>query len=228
MAVDTPVLERVIIDAEKKCSVPSRMDFVAEEEHNARIKDTYARLINPENKIEDVFKRAQVEARVIEERPAVRRSITGNHPYVVENARADADIFRADSAINVQRAQIAKVKAAEVAVAAPADEENEDLRPTPTTIQYQTIGMTGVKKADTAEKKAFVFGKKEKIIVAVFVAVVIALITLVLVNATIISNLNAEISRVQDGITTVRGAIAGVNSSVGEMVDEIISNVVNH
>ena len=57
MAVDTPVLERITSDEAKKCSVPSRMDIMAEEEHNARIRDTYARLINPENKIEDVFNR---------------------------------------------------------------------------------------------------------------------------------------------------------------------------
>lgn len=236
MAVDTPVLERITQDEEKKYSVPSRMDVMAEEEHNARIKDTYARLINPANKIEDVFNRTEEKASaaaaqpVVQPAPAqqVRRSITGNHPYVVENARAKADIFRADSAVNVQRAQIAQVKTAEVAVAAPAEEESEDLRPTPTTIQYQTIGMAGVKNTEKTEKKGFVFGKREKIIVAVFVAVVIALLTLVIVNATIISNLNAEISQVQDSIVTVRGAIAGVNSSVGGIVDELISNGLNH
>ena len=231
MAVDTPVLERITNDEERKCSVPSRMDFMAEEEHNARIRDTYARLINPENKIEDVFNRTEEKASepavkpVMQSAPApVRRSITGAHPYVVENARADAAIFRADSAINAQRAQIAEAKA-EVAVATPAEEESEDLRPTPTTIQYQTIGMKSVRKvAAASESKAFVFGKREKIIVAVFVAVVVALIALVIVNATIISNLNAEISHVQDSITTVSGAIKGVSSSVTEMVEEIVAS----
>ena len=235
MAVDTPELERITHDEGRKCSIPSRMEVMAEEEHNARIRDTYARLINPENKIEDVFKRTEEKANtaaaqpVMQSAPAqVRRSITGNHPYIVENARAKADIFRADSAINAQRAQITEVAAAEVAVATPAEEESEDLRPTPTTIQYQTIGMAGVKKVAATDKKAFVFGKREKIIVAVFVAVVIALLTLVIVNATIISNLNAEISHVQDSIITVRGAIAGVNSTVGELVEEIVTNGVNH
>lgn len=232
MAVDTPVLERITQDAEKKCSVPSRMDVMAEEEHNARIRDTYARLINPENKIEDVFKRTEEKATataapVMQSAPAqVKRSITGNHPYVVENARANADVFRADSAINAQRAKTAEIKP--VAAVAVEAEEDEDLRPTPTTIQYQTIGMTAVKNAQPTQKKAFVFGKREKIIVAVFVAVVIALLTLVIVNATIISSLNAEISHVQDSIITVRGAIAGVNSSVGEIVEEIVANGVNH
>ncbi|MDE6850214.1 MAG: hypothetical protein K2J54_02690 [Clostridia bacterium] len=236
MAVDTPVLERVTFDEEKKCAVPSRMDFMAEEEHNARIRDTYARLINPESKIEDVFNRTEEKSSEITAQPVMQsapaqtvgRSVEENHPYIVENARADAAIFRADSAINARIGQVAEIQTAEVAVATPTEEENEDLRPTSTTIQYQTIGVASVKKESETEKKSFVFGKREKIIVAVFVAVVIALITLVIVNATIISNLNAEISTVQNSITTVSGAIKGVNSSVSDMVEEIVLGGLNN
>ncbi|MCM1437932.1 MAG: hypothetical protein NC131_01800 [Roseburia sp.] len=236
MAVDTPVLERIAIDTEKKCAVPSRMDIMAEEEHNARIRDTYARLINPENKIEDVFNRAKeevkpevkAEAEVEEVKPVVRRSIAGNHPYVVENARADAAIFRADSAVNAKKAQETDISATAVTAVAPAEEEDEDLRPTSTTIQYQTIGVAGVKKSVKNEKKGFVFGKREKIIVAVFVAVVVALIALVIVNATIINNLNAEISTVENSIKSVGMAIKGVNTSVGEMVEEIMIGSLNN
>lgn len=226
MAVDTPVLERVTNKEERKCAVPSRMDYMAEEEHNARIKDTYAKLINPENKIEDVFKRAQAETPVVEEKPVVRRSITGGHAYKVESARTNADVFRADSAINAKKQEIAQMQTAETTVA--AEEESEDLRPTPTTIQYQTIGKTGVKRAEATQRKGFVFGKREKIIVAVFVAVVVALLTLVIINATVISNLNAEIASVQNSITTVRGAIAGVNNSIGEIIGEILESGINH
>lgn len=224
MAVDTPVLERVTVKEERKCAVPSRMDYMAEEEHNARIKDTYAKLINPENKIEDVFKRAQAVAPVVEEQPVVRRSITGGHAYKVESARTNAAVFRADSAVNAKKETVAEVKAVAVA----AEEESEDLRPTPTTIQYQTIGKAGVKRAEATQKKGFVFGKREKIILAVFVAVVVALLTLVVINATVISNLNAEIASVQNSITTVRGAIAGVNNSIGEIIGEILESGINH
>ncbi|MDE6691113.1 MAG: hypothetical protein K2K04_04000 [Clostridia bacterium] len=235
MAVDTPVLERITVDEERKYSVPSRLEILAEEEHNARIKDNYARLINPEYKIEDVFNRAEEKASapvaepVMQSAPAqVRRSITGGHPYKVENARADAAIFRADSAINAQRAQVAEVNT--VAAVAPAEEENEDLRPTPTTIQYQTIGVKNEENttAATTKKHGFVLGKREKIIIAVFVAVVVALITVVLINASIISNLNAEISSVQESITTVKGAIAGVNSTVSGIVEDIMSSGINN
>ncbi len=223
MAVDTPVLERVTVEEKRKYSAPSRFDVMAEEEHNARIKEHYAKLINPKNKVEDVLGSAEVKASAPVATPApVKRSITGGHPYKVENARADAAIFRADSAINAQRAQVADTT---VAAAAPAEEENEDLRPTPTTIQYQTIGVKNTEEAAEATKtNSFVFGKREKIIVAVFVAIVIALVAIVIVNATIISNLNAEISTVQESITTVKGAIAGVNSSVNGIVEEIITN----
>ena len=62
MAVDTPVLERPTTNERlRECAVPSRIDFMAEEGHNARIRDTYKRLINPDNKIEDVFGRVQAE-----------------------------------------------------------------------------------------------------------------------------------------------------------------------
>ena len=191
---------------------------MAEEEHNARIRDTYARLINPENKIEDVFNRVHKEENVVVE-PEVHTAPVASRPYMVENARADAAIFRADSAINAKR--VATVEAV-----APAEEESEDLRPTPTTIQYQTIA----RKEEQTEvetptrKKSHVFGKREKIIVAIFIAVVVALVTLVIVNSAIISNLNADIAQVQDSITTVRGAIAGVNSAVEEIIHTGISH----
>lgn len=234
MAVDTPVLDRITVDEKRKYSVPSRMEILAEEEHNARIKDNYARLINPEYKIEDVFKRAEEKASAPVAEPVkqsahaqVRRSITGGHPYKVENARADAAIFRADSAINAQQAQVTAIKP--VTAVAPSEEENEDLRPTPTTIQYQTIGVKKEENTTAANKKsAFVLGKREKIIIAVFVAVVVALITVVLINASIISNLNAEISTVQESITTVKGAIAGVNSTVSGIVEDIMSSGINN
>lgn len=222
MAVDSPVLERISGETKERiCAVPSRLDFMAEEEHNARIRDTYARLINPENKIEDVFNRAQQEESVAVEQHETHTANSAFRPYVVENARADAAIFRADSAINARRVEVEQDYTT-VAVA-PAEEENEDLRPTPTTIQYQTIGKQE-EQTKATEKKSFTFGKREKIIVAVFVAVVIALVTLVIVNSAIISNLNADIAQVQNSITTVRGAIAGVNSTVEEIIFSGISH----
>lgn len=232
MAVDTPELERITNDSVPGiCAVPSRLDVLAEEEHNARIKDRYRKLINPENKIEDVLPAAYVQTSVYDQ-PAVQpvmRSFAQpepvlSRPYQVENARASADIFRADSAINRMMAESAMEQ--QITDVAPAEEESEDLRPTPTTIQYQTIDAADEQKkvSFATDKRSHMFGKREKIIVAVFVAIVVALFVLVVVNASVIANLNADIAQVQDSITTVRGALAGVNSTV----EEIIHNAIGH
>ena len=217
MAVDTPVLER-----NTNVKVPSRMNFMEAEEHNARIRATYARLINPESKIEDVFRHTarEEDTAVVEDVAAEPveevTPVVEAKPYRVENARADSMIFRADSAINMR----AETVQSEVVAAAPQEEENEDLMPTPTTIQYQTLGQQSEKQVASAKQKqrAHVFGKREKIIVAVFVAVVVALIALVLINSAVIANLNAEIAHVQDSITTVRGALAGVNGEIESII----------
>ena len=234
MAVDTPVLERPT-EEERTYSVPSRMQVLAEEEHNARIRDTYRKLINPNSKIEDVFARAEKRENVDAAGQTAFETPVEQRLYTVESARVSSDIFRADSAIN---ARVAEPEAEEVygetadyaeveeTVAEVAGEEDEELRPSAATMQYRTVDQKQEKKTlfSSLTKKDFVFGKKEKIIVAVFVAVVVALIALVIINSTIISNLNAEIAQVQEGITTVRGAIAGVNSTFDEIINSSISH----
>lgn len=213
MAVDTPVLERnTSVKNSESFAVPTRRDYMAEDEHNARIRDTYARLINPNNRIEDVFvaNRAPERDETVAE-PVVQR------PYLVENARADAAIFRADSAINSKSFEdVSEVESNQIV---DYEEEDEDLRPTPTTIQYQTIGKKAqAVVSSTTDKRLFSLGKKEKIILAVVVAVIVALIALVIVNSAVISRLNADIAAVQNSITTVRGALAGVNSTMEEII----------
>lgn len=223
MAVDTPVLERPTQEKLKEYSVPSRFDVAAEAEHNARIKDTYARLINPENRIEDILNRAKKTVVVQDE---TEQAVESSRPYLVENARADADIFRAGSAINSRAKQAAAAEFAQSVREVDMDDEDEELRPTPTTIQYQTIGKRAEAEQVEAVKStnAFTFGKKEKLILAIVVAVVVALVALIIINSTVIRSLNADIAQVQDSITTVRGALAGVNSTV----EEIINNAIGH
>lgn len=229
MAVETPVLERVTTEKHvKECAVPSRMEFLEEEEHNARIRDTYARLINPDSKIEDVFSRTlkeQYASKAAEEvKPGQKAEPQAQ--YRVENARANSALFRADSAINAKKEEVVEVPAKPIAVAkaATVEEDDEDLRPTPTTIQYQTVGKQGVQQrvSSTSESKKHMLCKREKIIIAVFVAVVVALLVLVVVNSAIISNLNSDIATVQNGITTVRGALAGVNGEIEEIINNYL------
>jgi hypothetical protein len=57
MSVATPVLERKVSANENGAPQTTNKSttFTQEELHNSRIKDNYARLINPDYKIEDVF-----------------------------------------------------------------------------------------------------------------------------------------------------------------------------
>jgi hypothetical protein len=216
MAIATPVLERKVNEttdsAQDKTAYKSTY-MTAEEMHNARIKDNYARLINPDNKLEDLF--ASAAATEVKEEQTVAEVEKENKaiytPYLVQNARADADIFRADSAVNKRVNQAVSYEADE--------EENEDLCPTKTTIQYRTAGEMN-KKEDATQKEqkhASVLGKKEKIIIATFVSIVVALFVLVIINSAIIANFNSDIAAIQSGIVTVKGVVNGGATSEGAL-----------
>jgi len=222
MAAETPVLEHKPMEKFRTQfrATQAYMDCLEEEEiHNARIRDNYARLINPECKVEDIV--AAMPSEDYTEEASDKVAAIEAQPYRVENARADSILFRADSAINKT---VSKVENDSVVDQYDAEEENEDLRPTPTTIQYQTIGRADAQSQikSSADRREHILGKKEKIIIAVFVGVVLALLTLVIINSSIIAGLNADISTVQSEITTVRGALAGVNASVSEIVPETV------
>jgi cell division protein FtsL len=219
MAVTTPILEREVKLTDNGIQQKSTNSTQAtyEELHNARIRDNYARLINPNFKIEDLFAEPSVEEVKAPEKAAVVTEQVAQpaaKPYLVENARADAAIFRADSAVNRKVSNVAPA-----ATTQSEEEENEDLRPTGTTIQYQTIKNSGkvTVQDNKSESKDFVFGKREKIIVAVFISVVVALFALVIINSAIIANLNNDISAIQNSLTTVRGALAGVNGEIATL-----------
>ena len=149
--------------------------------------------------------------------------------YVVKNARADADIFRADSPVN-RAAQASAPTPAQACSAArtmaavqeaPAEEENEDLRPTPTTIQYQTISADGtaivgrramqegevVRPRDRSEKaERLNLSKRDKVIIGVIVGLILAVFVLIIVNSAIISGLNSDISQLEGMAESARTA----------------------
>lgn len=204
MAVDTPVLER---------KVSLRSYELAEEEHNARIRENYARLINPDNKIEDVFNRSQARAAETLSQPVQ----TVQTPYLVENARATSDLFRADSPINAVAAETMYAD----------EEDNEDLRPTLTTIQYQTIGKNAAENKinSVTDSRKKMFGKKEKIVIAIIATVIVALLALVIINSAVIANLEMGISKLQDGLSVMKGSLAGIDSDVEKiLIKEIIES----
>ena len=180
MAIATPVLERkvntkVTVPGEKQSYGYTRM--TEDEIHNARIKDNFARLINPNAKVGDLFENPVEEQKQVA--PVISNKI---------------------------------------------EEETEDERPTLTTIQYKTID-----KAENKEKavKAESVGlsKKERIIIAAFVGIMVMLFALIIINAAIISGLNADVSALQNTLQSVQGNFEVVNSQVIEAGSA--ENVVN-
>lgn len=226
MAIASPVLERKVTASPEDAQQAQKAEYTSttmseEEIHNARIRDNYARLINPDYKISDLFNQQEATAQP-EVKPLVDVNVnTANvarqaRPYLVENARADAAIFRADSQINRRISDY-------IPESAKADEEedNEDLRPTKTTIQYKTMLDSANKKKDikiNQKSEDHVLAKKEKIIIATFISVVVALFTLVIINSIVIANLNADIAAVEDKLVAVRGALANVSETINNSV----------
>lgn len=209
MAVLAPVLERKINTESDVTAERSRNIFMSsnnyapapersrnalpndDASHNSRIKANYERLINPESTVKDVFNNEPVQSKGVEEPVAEQK------PFWVENARADSDLFRVDSIINNRQAE----KYADAEPATEQDEEeNEDLRPSEETFKYRTIAETKVVVNDKVNKKqasASRFSKRDKIIMAVAIVVIIALFALVIINSAVLSNLNSEVSNLQ-------------------------------
>lgn len=189
--------------------------MTADEKHNSAISSIYAKLINPENSIRDILGKEQ---NIEEEQNAEYKedfaeeqyetSVAADPVYRVDNARANSDIFRADSIVNK------KVIDIPVASEQTDEDEDEDLRPTPTTIQYKTTGEAKVSEegkiqTKTISKKAGLT-KNDKIIIAVAVAVIVALFVLIIVNSAIITNLNSEVSVLRISLAQTESTYAEV------------------
>ena len=178
------------------------------------------------------------------ESPAYAPAHSAAQPvYVVKNARANADIFRADSPVNrpaqayastpAQVYEAARAMAAANAAPATEEEENEDLRPTPTTIQYQTIGADGTviinsaartmqegeiaRPAEREEPAKISLTKRDKVIIGVIVRLILAVFVLIIVNSAIISGLNSEIGAYEGMVSDVQSQYAAVAEDLEEL-----------
>ena len=219
MAVAAPVLERIV--EEEQISAPVRVapSMTADELHNSQMRENLAKILNPEAKMSDFSfnspKAAAAEPVVFAE-PAIEEMAAPAQPYLVQNARADADIFRADSIFN-------RVAAAPVVDEVEIEEEeNEDLRPTPTTIQYKTAGHKTVEEgkiANTSAEKRVGLTKKQKIVIAVVVSVIITLLALIIVNSAIITNLNNDLSSLQSHLSSVKTAANNINNQISDLLE---------
>lgn len=249
MAIAIPVLERAADSTEKeKVYVETKK---MEADHNARISDNYAKLINPTTCLDDALGRSvakPVPSDILNYKLPVAESATStaSRPYLVENARATADIFRADSAVNARPAvesalsqavanpQQAFRPNAVVQPVAPAplmtaqmveEDESEDLRPTQTTIQYKTsaapMNDEEGKIENIGAEKHFTISKKEKILVGVIITVIVALFTLIIVNSIIISGLNKDIENIQSSLDNVSVRYTEVDEQINQYIENI-------
>lgn len=197
MAV-TPVLERKINTEESVTAEVSRTTTMSADEcHNSRIKVNYAKLINPDTTIGDVIPKEPVRQQQVIEPVRIQK------PFLVEDARANSPIFRADSEINNRQAEVAQEE----------EEENEDLRPTAETIRHKSIAGTKLvidDKISNKQSKVSKMKKRDKVLLAVALLVIVALFVLVIINSAVLSNLNSEISNLQSNLETVKDNYAEV------------------
>lgn len=221
MAVATPILERKT-EEERRESYGYTSQMTADELHNSRISNIYAKLINPDSKMSD-FKPAEEQPQVpVQEEAPVQNYSAQVAPaegiYLVENARADADIFRADSAINM-RAEAQQMSSEPVMQASPSDEENEDLLPSRTTMQYSTEAKKETEEGSISNRSAVKrvsLSKRDKVIIAVVVSVIIALFVLIIVNSAIISSVNSDLGSLHSSLNTARSSYESVLNEVSE------------
>lgn len=193
------VLDKKINDEEK------------EKLHNSQISEQYKKLIDPESTLLELLAKSAPIDYEEEYRIATKREVREpvrkeEKVYRVENARADAEIFRADSFVNSR----AKATQAEETYLA-EEEDNEDLRPTQTTIAYRTSDKSTAEKGKIETKpKKTILTKRDKIIIAVAFTVIVALFVLIIVNSAIISSLNGEVSTLQTTLTQAQATFGEV------------------
>ena len=221
MAVAAPVLERRA-NTEEEFDLREKLNTAVmtdDERHNSQISEKYAKLINPECKLSDII----VKETAIEDKPEIIQ-----RPYLVKNARADAEIFRADSVIN-RRLDAPADPAEHIIMSVETDEEeSEDLRPTQTTIQYKTSGVkTTVDEGKIATKNTEKRGltKKDKIILVTVVSIIVALFVLIIVNSAVISNIGKDISYLQSSLASAKTAYANVNSEMQSYLNNLPETV---
>ncbi len=144
-------------------------------------------------------------------------------PYLVTNARADSDLFRADSPINQHRPVVAEAPAGKV-----EEDENEDLRPTMTTIQYKNITESDkreIRAMANEQRNKHVLERRDKIIIATFVSIVVALFVLVIVNSAVIAGLNGELSTIQTNLNIASETFDSIVSQIADLTSmESIAN----
>ena len=214
MAVATPVLEKRIEETQEETEYLYNVRKTEDELHNSQIKERYARLMNLQNTMSDL-KPEPVEPSFVQAAAPVQNEI-----YKVEGARTSADLFRADSAIN-RKESIDEAEAQPVVAVQQVmfEEENEDLVPTRTTMQYTSANKEVDEEGSIengATKKRVHLAKRDKVIIATVISVIVALFVLIIVNSAMISRVNGDIKNLQSSLNKARKAYEKVNDQLNE------------
>lgn len=241
MSVATTVLERRL-DVEENQSAENAAVTDRDAMHNAMIGPIYRWLVNPDNSGPNPFKQdATNNEAAYTQQPAPAETaytqpVTENTEVreqgitLIQNARADSYIFRSDSFVNQRSSEDVK---SEASVMQDSDEEeNEDLRPTSTTIQYKTESMKmneaeGTITNQTAGKRISL-SKRDKVVIAVVVAVIVALFVLIIVNSAIISGLNSELGTLQTSLSAAKANYSDMQGQVADYekyLEETVKNL---
>lgn len=218
MAVATPVLEREKVENKSAYgySVQAEEDTI----HNSLISERYQRIVNPNaTRVEPemTFEAKPAEQNIAEEAQVSAPAPAEAQPlYRVESARTHSALFCADSPINqaVERQQ-------EIVAETESDEEeNEDLRPTQTTIQYKTASAKKTEEEgvieNSAAAKRMSLSKRDKIIIGVVVSIIVALFVLIIVNSAIITGLNNDLGSLQSSLNQAKSVYQRVANEVTE------------
>ena len=127
-----------------------------------------------------------------------------------EHHRVTADLFRADSAINAKTAyaepaapafeeqapafaEAPAYEAQQAPAYEPYEEENADLTPTATTIQYRTELYRDEQQSAVEEKKGALTAKG-KLLMAIYAIVVVVVLALIIVNTSVLKTLDGEMA----------------------------------
>ena len=220
MAVATPILEKRIEETQEKSVYGYSSIEIADKIHNSRISERFKQIMNADNTMSDL--KSSV-AQPVQSAPVALESYQAAAPvqneiYQVEGARTSADLFRADSAIN-RKVSFAQTEDQPIMVAQQiVEEENEDLVPTRTTMQYISANQKADEEGAIANsaKKRINLSKRDKIIIGAVIAVIVALFTLIIVNAAIISGASRDLGNLQSSLNEARESYESVNQDIAD------------
>lgn len=224
MAIATPILERKKEATQEEVRYSYKSSTVEDEVHNLGISDRYKLLMNPEMKLSDLRSTTPVQQapeQVVQASVPAQQVIEAPAPTrLVEGARTDAAIFRADSAIN-RRVTFTQTEAAPVMAVQSivSEEENEDSMPTRTTMQYNAVNKDSDVEGtivNKSEEKRLRLTKQDKVVIAVVVSIIVALFALIVINSVIISGLNSDLSSLQTSLNSARGTYESVTGEIAD------------